>query len=236
MVFVVSGGRLRISGLTISLNEDGSLSTSNPKVEMGFDLWPYWLDIAADHAETALSHASDLGRLSGQEMPQAALLADECRAGMVSIAASAFALDSFYDAVSSQRDMGGFNRKWAAARTPRHSRITELLHQTFAVGNPEGKDLARMIREIFTLRDRAVHPSGEFEAPVRHPLITPAVPWPYLAFNAANARQALLNVAGVMYYCMKHPRRTFPAIVTWSEGAAAEAEPRFARLRVMKDT
>jgi hypothetical protein len=68
------------------------------RVELALDVWPFWLDVAMDHAASARVARHELvaahqPALEGDIVPdvRAELLTRECKNGMVAIAAAAFA-------------------------------------------------------------------------------------------------------------------------------------------------
>lgn len=231
MVFVVKGGRLRISGLTLSVADEGP--TGHATIEMGLDLWPSWFEIAVDHTEIAAGAAAKLKpQLSDDE--RGALLATECKSAMVAIAAAAFALDSLFGSVRVRRDTASLDAKWKRANTPRHRRITELLGATFRFSKTKQRELSTVTQQIFALRDRAVHPSANFEPPVRHDGLGLAVPWPYATFSAQNADRALRFVAGVMKHCCTNVRKGYPEVSKWSSAAQLELDSFLPRIQALQ--
>lgn len=99
-IFITEGMRLRIpaGGLTIGITDEGRVESALT-LEVALDVWPFWLDIGIDHAAGSRSarQALDAALASAGDEPlegerQTALMAEECKAGMVAIGAAAFRL------------------------------------------------------------------------------------------------------------------------------------------------
>ena len=239
-VFISEGMGLRIpaGGLTIGVGEDGQL-TSSITFEVALDVWPMWLDVALDHAvqaakvrlelEDAVRSAGESG-LEGKD--QAALMTGECQAGMVSIAAAAFALDNFHSTV--RRFVPGsaaLEAQWAQANTARHRRVSESLRRTFRVTNDGAKKLRRSVGEIFRFRDWAVHPPADFRVPLKHDLLDSGVEWRFVAFRAGNAVRATGAATAIISQCISAPRAGNDELMKWCSGRKGRIEPRMARAR-----
>lgn len=238
-IFIGEGMVLRIpaGGLTIGAG-DRNL-TSSTTWEVALDVWPMWLDVALEHAveaaqvrselEAAVRAAGDAG-LEGKS--QAALMTAECRAGMVSIAAAAFALDNFYSAVRGfVPGMARLDAQWAKANTARHRRISESLRRTFRVTNEDAKSLRRSVHEVFRFRDWAVHPPADFRAPLKHDLLDVGVEWRFVAFQASDAVRAAVAATAIIAQCIHAPRAGNDDLVKWCSEREAIIEPRRARAR-----
>lgn len=208
MVFISEGMRLRVpsGGLRIGLDESGK-PTSSLTFEVLLDVWPYWLDVGMNHTREA-THA----RLQLQETDpsddkaKAVLLSEECQSSMVAICAAAFAVDAFYGALMSRRDLSRLAAVWRVARTPRHAQMFEALRQSFSMSNSEAKAIRQAIRELFKFRDWAVHPPAEFKAPIAHPVIGSGVEWRFVAFSAPNAKKSIVNATKAIRLCLDRPR------------------------------
>ncbi len=236
-IFIPEGMVLRIA-LTIGEGEDGNLTSSSTS-EVALDVWPMWLDVALEHAvqaaqvrselQAAVRAAGDAG-LEGET--QAALMTAECQAGMVSIAAAAFALDNFYSAVRGfVPGIATLAAQWANANTARHRRISESLRRTFRVTNEGAKSRRREVHEVFRFRDWAVHPPADFRAPLKHDLLDSGVEWRFVAFGASNAVRAAGTATAIIAQCIDAPRAGNDELVKWCSEREAIIEPRMARVR-----
>ena len=109
--------------------------------------------------------------------------------------AAAIVVDSFYSLIQLHVDLPpSIADKWRVKRTARYSRVTEVLKRAFHL-KPKGVvNLRQNLREIYRLRDLAVHPSGKLEAPIVHPELGVGVEWRFAYFRAQNA-ELILNAA-----------------------------------------
>jgi hypothetical protein len=238
-VFLSDGMSLRIpaGGLTIAVGNDGAPSASTLRFEVMLDVWPFWLDVALEHAASAVRARSRLEALalrSGTdtlEKHHADPLVRECKAGMVAISAAAFALDNFYAVV--QPFCPGFaelRKEFERAGTARHAQISETLRRTFQVRAKEVRRLGATIEEIFKYRNWAVHPPAEFREPVRHDLFNVGVEWRFVAFRATNAVAVTRNSTSLIDQCVNSPRRNNAALVKWSESHKGRSKTRWDRV------
>ena len=101
---------------------------------------------------------------------------------------AAIALDAYYAVISTMIALPeDLTAKWRENRTARHAQISEVLRRAFTL-KPEGfAALRQKLREIYRLRDLAVHPSGKIEAPILHPELQVGVEWRFANFRFENA-------------------------------------------------
>ena len=88
-------------------------------------------------------------------------------------------------------------------RTSRYSQVTEVLRRAFHL-KPKGTAALRQnLKEIYSLRDLAVHPSGKIEAPILHPELDAGVEWRFAYFRAHNA-ELVVNAATWILWDLAH--------------------------------
>jgi hypothetical protein len=239
-VFVSDGMSLRIpaGGLNIAIGGGGRQRISTVRFEVMLDVWPFWLDVALDHAGNAVrarGKLEALAKTSGTdtlERRHADPLARECKAGMVATSAAAFALDNFYAVV--QRFCPGYaelKKEFERAGTARHLQISETLRRTFQVRAKEVRRLKGTIQEIFKYRDWAVHPPAEFREPVRHDLFDVGVEWRFVAFRASTAVAVTRNSTSLIDQCVHSPRTDNAALVEWAKSHGTRSSARWDRVQ-----
>lgn len=220
-VFISKGMRLRIpaGGFSITLGPDGPVG--GPLVfEVSLDMWPAWLEIAAAHAAAAEDARQRLAAADAADGETVgALLAEECREGMVAMAAAAIAIDAFYGSVRERVDLSSLDAKWTPA-TPRSARVFEGIRQAFVMTNKQAGARRAVIRELFKFRDWAVHPPAKFSAPQLHEVLQVGVEWRYVAFGAPNATWAAANARELIRLCLLRPRPA-AGLGAWPEEALA---------------
>lgn len=232
-IFISEGMSLRITDIRLTVGADGNVVDSSMKWQVALDVWPIWLDVALQHATEALEARSRLiaavenapnGEIEGDL--QARLMKEEATAGMVAIAAAAFALDNFADSVREfAPNIDSAKREWQSAGTARHRQIAETLRRTFRVTNSGAKSLADGISQIFKFRDWAVHPSGNFREPVQHDHLDVAVEWRFVAFRASNAAHTAFAATSIISQCIRAPRTSNTKLVEWCEGKESRITP-----------
>ena len=231
-IFISEGMRLRITDFTLRIGRDGSVDRSM-QWQVALDVWPMWLDVAIDHAVRALEVRSELvkeldvadGKIEGDL--QARLMSEEAKAGMVAIAAAAFALDNFADVIREfVPDIEAAKAEWRKAGTARHKQISETIRRTFKISNEGARTLAQIIGEVFRFRDWAVHPSGSFRQPLQHDLVDVGVEWRFVAFRPDNAVNSVRAATSILSQCISSPRLENEKLVEWCDAAKPRVDPR----------
>jgi hypothetical protein len=198
MVFISKGMTIVIpaGSLKIGIDRHGKVSgTVTPHVR--FDVSPTWLQLALRHLDDAKAK-KDL-RVTAwagvDENLKSESLEREFEASMQAIMAAAISVDGFYAVIQGHVDLpSSIVEKWRAGRTARYAQINEVLRRAFHL-KPKGVAVLRQnLKEIYRLRDLAVHPSGKVEAPLIHPELGVGVEWRFACFRAHNA-ELLVNAA-----------------------------------------
>jgi hypothetical protein len=219
VVFITDEGmslRIPAGGLRITLDEAGQPVILPVEVEIAFDIWPAWLSIAIEHENGAVAaHAELLEAPAQAKDEQAAALRHEARAGMVSIAASAFALDAFATSVAQHLP----RQLSKPAKRNQVSRITETLHRAFKMSNVEAKALRRIISQALLYRAWVVHPPADFRRPYRHPDLHTGVEWRFIEFSAANATALRTNALNTVDWLLSNPRAGNAVLHEWCASA-----------------
>jgi hypothetical protein len=114
--------------------------------------------------------------LAGEEETEAVVnekartLEREFESSMRAIMAAAIALDAFYAVL--QPHVGPEPKlleKWRKKRTARYSQVTEVVRRAFNLKRNGTKTLRKNLKQIYRLRDLAVHPPGNIQAAILHP-------------------------------------------------------------------
>ncbi len=242
-IFITQGMQLRIpqGGLTLRINDQGAPEMSPLRMEVALEIWPFWLDIAVEQAEraigvrdelTAAAEAAGEAGIEGEQ--QADLLVREFKAGVIAIAAVAFALDNLQAVLLPHAPRNEeLTAKWAMNHTSRHQRISETLRRTFKVSNSGGKQLRLAIQEIFKFRDWAVHQPAGFREPVSHDYLDTGVEWRFVAFSATNAARIAERGASMISQCIDAPRTSNQWLVEWCERNRSHSPQRWERAKAL---
>ena len=150
---------------------------------------PTWLELARKHAEDARArHAECLAAWAGIDEPAKAL-EREFEASMQATMATAIAFDALYDAVRKINDvLATLVAQWKANKTARYKQIAETLKIAFGLNAKQLEALRGSLKQHYKLRDLAMHPSGELDAPILHPELNGGVEWRFAFFRSYNAQ------------------------------------------------
>jgi hypothetical protein len=97
---------------------------------------------------------------------------------MQAVMAAAIAIDAFYALIQTHVQLpSSLITQWRTIRTARYTQVTEVLRRAFHLKQKGTAALRQNLKEIYRLRDLAVHPSGKIEAPILHPEIDVSVEW-----------------------------------------------------------
>ncbi len=206
-VFISRGMTVSIpkGGFTISLGSDGR-PASNLMLHVRFDVCPTWCELAVRHlADAEARRIERVAAWAGTNEDQKGdSLEREFEASMQAIMAAAIALDAFYSIIQGHVQLPpSLVEKWRTKRTSRYSQVTEVLRRGFQLKPKGTASLRKNLKEIYRLRDLAVHPSGKIKAPLLHPEIQVGVEWRFACFRAQNA-EAVVNAATGMLWDLAH--------------------------------
>jgi len=194
-----------VGGLTIGIGDNGNV-TGNLALHVRFDVCPTWMEIALRNLQEAKANRADreAAWAGTDEEQKAATLEREFEASMQAIMAAAIAVDAFYSLMQTHVVLPpSLVEQWRTKRTSRYSQITEVLCRAFHL-KPKGTAALRQnLKEIYRLRDLAVHLSGKIEAPILHPELNVGVEWRFAYFRAHNA-ELIVNAATWILWDLAH--------------------------------
>jgi hypothetical protein len=190
-VFISKGMNVGIpvGGLQISVDPSGSLQ-GNLRLQLHFDVVPSWIALALKHLADA--HNDKLARErawnANVEDDKSQTLEREFQSSMQAIMSSAIALDAFYAMLQDRVKIDQTLRdKWRANRTARYAQIAEVIRMAFRLKPKGSATLRNNLKEIYRLRDLAVHPSGALKDPILHPELGVGVEWRFFYFRFDHA-------------------------------------------------
>lgn len=192
--FITKGMRISIPELTLSISDDGKLSTGPIVIHTGLDMCPYWLSIAYNHLLAAEKARDKLleAKEKGDNDAMGDALQEEFIEGMQSIMASGIAVNAFYAYIRgsvnvSQETIDG----WRKNRTARYKQIAEVLRRAFHIEQENSNLLRDILQRNFRLRDDAVHPREGTSEPEVHIEFNQKTDWRYARFCFYNAKDVL---------------------------------------------
>jgi phage-related protein len=159
----------------------------------------------AEEAHARLLRAKD----GSDETGKASALEDEFRAGLIAIAACAFAVDAM---CSSVRE----HTPWQQKVPTGYKQITETFARGFDITAQGHAQLRGFLRELFTWRAWAVHPPADWRKPVLHDDLNVGVEWRFIAFSASNARIAFDKTSKLVGQLLERPKPNLNELVGWT--------------------
>lgn len=215
-IFITRGLQVGIpvGGFSISVGPGGAI-TSQLSLQVALDTCPYWLEIAVALAfESERRYETTLAAWRGvDEQFLAKALEEEFTTCMQGLIACAIALDAFYAAIKPHIDIPEpVVQAWRDNRTARYRQIVEVLRRAFRIGRRSCTAIRQLVKEVYQLRDRAVHPPMEFSQPILHPQLQLGMEWRFVVFRFENARNATAGVLSVIYQ-LTDKARDIPEVV-----------------------
>lgn len=206
-IFISRGMTISIppGGFSLSFGDDGAVNSSLT-LHVRFDVCPTWIELALRHLADAIEARSNRQGAWAEtnEEAKASTLEREFEASMQAVMAAAIALDAFYSVIQPHVAIPpDLVERWRTGRTARSSQVAEVVRRAFRL-KPKGTAALRTnLKEIFRLRDLAVHPSGKIEAPIYHPELDVGVEWRFAFFRASSA-ELVVNAATGMLWDLCH--------------------------------
>jgi len=221
-VFVAKGMTLVIpaGGLVLSLDDKGKPTGGSATIHVHFEVCPTWLGLALQHLEAAKASqaARALAWEGTDENAKGTTLEREFEASMQAIMSAAIAWDAFYAVVSSKITMPQeLIAKWRENRTARYKQVSEVLRLAFNLTPAGFKVLRDNLREIYRLRDQAVHPTGKITAPVYHPELRVGVEWRFVDFRFENAAMVIRETVRMMCELVTSAKPNGPEVQKYAE-------------------
>ncbi|WP_114326958.1 hypothetical protein [Candidatus Colwellia aromaticivorans] len=193
MIISGKGQKISIPSFSITISDHGEMkSEMHGEIELGYDMCPYWLDIAYDHLVKASKFNEKVKVAVGKELNR--YLEKEFLAGMQSITASCIAIDAYLvERIELPPDL---INSWRSGKkgTARYKQVTEVLRRSFSLSNEQTQSINGILKAIYSFRDRAVHPSAKTAPTVNHPEIGTRVEYRLAAYRAENAFNAIGHV------------------------------------------
>jgi hypothetical protein len=187
-----------------------------------------WLDIAFRRAIEAEEGRAELLAAWATPDNERVLLAleREFEAAMQAMAAAAIALDAFYASVKERIEIPqAIKDAWKKNRTARHAQVSEVLRLAFKIGPKSFETLRTVVKEIMRFRHLAVHPKGQHDEPVLHPVLKQGVERRFVVFASENAKNAAGLAISVVAQMMNRPKEAFPDLMSYCTGLRDRVEP-----------
>lgn len=204
-------GALRITNLSLRINADGELVPSPVTAEVRADtMWEHWLAAATDACEQAEGARAE-GVAAGPDLGFYRAIEREFRASMQALSSAAFAIDGFYASTVEHAPEARVQSDNRAAC------ILETLKRAYDIRGDQQAAVGKPLSEIFTYRDRAVHPPASFAQPAPHPVYGVSMEPRFVMFRVENAQTSRRFAHQLIWYCLRMPKPRHKALVAWCE-------------------
>jgi hypothetical protein len=201
-IFLTKGMKVSIPSFSISIGENGQLSSDGITLHTGLDMCPFWLDIAYEHLlETESAHKSLMSAKDEKDDEKIALsLQKEFVSGMQAIMSSGIAIDSYYASVKEHTDVPeSLVKIWRDRGTARYKQIAEVFRRAFSLTQDSARKLRDVLKQTLKFRDKAVHPDYGTTMPLLHVELNKITDWRYATFRFYNAKAIVGLSLSVIY-------------------------------------
>jgi hypothetical protein len=209
----MTGGGFRIRDLNMTIDvRSGEPVDSSFVNEVRWDVFPHWLDIsarAAADAEAARLRAVAADLADNETFNRE--VEDEFRTSLVAMTAAAAAVEAFHASVTEHAP----ETKVAAKK--RYAEILETLKRAFSLSTERRNGLREPLRDLFRLRNQAVHPPAKWAQPIRHPAFNLGMELRLVLFRAEHAVGAQRFAWNVIWVCLQNPNKKFKSLAAWCE-------------------
>ena len=188
-VFLHRWAELEVPEFSIGLDQAGNL-TGSFRLHLGLDVCPLWIKLAIEHQDNAIAARGhrEAAWCGTDETAKSAAMEFELEESIQAIVCMAIALDAFYERVRSCLTLPPpLIQQWKRKKTARHAQLGQIVRRAFKVGQPAMRAADAFLKQVFDLRDSAVHPDGRAALVVSHPEIDVAMEQKFVTFRAANA-------------------------------------------------
>lgn len=213
------GGQFKLTNVTIPLDGDASI-----EYQVRSELWHHWL-LIAEGAAVACRAARDANSGPDDGPAFGRLLESEMRHAMLAFCASAAALEAFTASLVVIEPKTCPPRPKEGKKTPAYAKTFETIRRGFTLLPSGLPGLRDGLRQMFELRNAALHPPSGFVTPGLHPAFNVAIDTRMLQFRVENAEQAPLLARHVIRSLVTSKGPRFKTVREWAKSQAALLEP-----------
>jgi len=200
------------------------------RILISYALWAQWGEIAVQQEGNARAARSDLVALHRRGIDPAPSMLTELLASMVAISAAAHALDALYGQLVSPEIKASGPRDG----TRREAHIRECLKRRFDTGKRDS-DWAVQFRQLFDLRDAAVHAEVKDVPSVPHPSGVTNAGQVNADYSAGEAVKAVDLMLDVLNTCQRGPKSSDAGAKAWAVSFGPSVKSLAAMLSVSRD-
>lgn len=213
-------GQVRMTGMTRTAN--GELTVDGWEVRI--ELWPMWLRLAEESA--ASSSAARFTNPGPDDRKRFdADLVDELRHAMTAISAAAFTLEAFTASLLDTEPAVRPPEPRKDQRTPQHKKVAEAWGRAFQLSSADLCAARTDLKQIFHLRNQAVHVKSEFVTPGMNDYFQVALHPLFLWFSHGNATATVQRTRNLLTQAIRTPRERHESIVRWASAQLPLLQP-----------
>lgn len=205
----------------------GEVTTFDARWLVTFDVWPPWYEASIDSMIDALAARTDLEAAHEADDAKAvdAAMLREMRSTMLCVTSAAFAFEAFTGRVGHLAPPSAAQfADWDRAGTRQPARVLETLRPCFRIHNGAVKALREQIKQLYALRNLAVHDQVRPQPPMRHDLLDVAVDRRYVMFRAQTAIVVAGSTLGLLRGLLGSPRPDCKPVAAYAEKTIDTAE------------
>jgi hypothetical protein len=228
-VFSTDGMQFSISGLSLTIGNDGKIEADSVSLSAFFDICPHWLDIASEHLLHTEQANHDL--MSAIEAKNndgiGNALQAEFSSGMQTMMASAIAIEAYYACIKDRIVIPEkLVRCWQENRLARYKQIAETLRIAFPMRNETFKQVRDALKEIYHFRDMAVHPPAKTASLLLRQELNLKIDWRYGAFTYNNAKHITgLSLSIIGQTATRRNKDKFDGLKPYCEALMSKLSP-----------
>jgi hypothetical protein len=181
---------------------------------MASSFWTTWVEIAIRHERLSLDarHDAEAAEAGSESMSEA--FSREFKAALVAVTAAAFALDAFYNVVRVQGQVP------EPRRDKKYRRLLAILAEGFALTDKQLETWRPQVRDLYHLRNAAVHHESKFRPSYEHPTKKSHVGYEHTQYTCEAASKGVDLALELLSTCIASGDPTWPELDAWASRAS----------------
>ena len=191
-IFITKGMTLAVPPGSLKVTLDGGQPKATLQLHVRFDVTPTWLGIARRCLAEAYKHRTTRDLVWGDEDPtkKAEALEAEFEAALQCIVASVTSLEALFAIIRPLTEIPAeVSDRWKEKKPHRYIQVAEVLRYAFSLPQQGVNGLMANLKQIYQLRNKAVHPSGDIAEAMLHPELGVGVERRFALYRASNAEK-----------------------------------------------
>jgi hypothetical protein len=186
--------------LNIFVDDSGNQKI-NATMALHYDVVGGWLRTALDSLRTARNaweKARDCISVNQGDVP-VELLEIDFQHSMIAVIGFAISIDAFYARLT-QFNKGTVIKPGNLRKSPRYSQVAEQFKNSYKIEHRIFLSIRGALRQLYEMRDQAVHPTGKLSHAVLYPEIDRGVERRFELFRSKNVNAVAQDCINVIIY------------------------------------